>query len=45
MGVFEYLRENADLSAVFNAAMTTGSARLGSGIVTHYDFSGIRMWT
>ena len=42
MGLFEYLREDADLSAIFNATMTTGSSRLGSGIVKHYDFSGIR---
>jgi len=42
MGVFDYLRKNADLSAVFNATMTTGSTRLGSGIVKYYDFSGIR---
>ena len=42
MGLFEYLRENADLSAIFNATMTTSSSRLGSGIVKHYDFSGIR---
>jgi hypothetical protein len=42
MGVFDYLRKNADLSAIFNATMTTGSTRLGSGIVKYYDFSGIR---
>ncbi len=42
MGVFDYLRKNADVSAVFNAMMTTSSARLGSAIVTQYDFSGIR---
>ena len=42
MGVFDYLGKNADLSAVFNATMTTGSTRVGSAIVKHYDFSGIR---
>ena len=42
MGLFDYLRKNADISAVFNAAMTAGSTRLGSAIVKHYDFFGIR---
>ena len=42
LGVFDYLRENADVSAVFNAAMTSSSARSGSGIVERYDFSSVR---
>ena len=42
MGVFEYFGKNAEASAVFNAAMTSNSARSGSGIVGRYDFSGLR---
>jgi O-methyltransferase domain/Dimerisation domain len=42
MGLFEYLRKNAEASAVFNAAMTSLSARSGTGIVERYDFSGLR---
>ena len=42
MGVFDYLRKNADFSAVFNAMMTAGPTPSGSAIVEHYDFSDIR---
>jgi len=42
MGVFDYFKSNADASAVFNAAMTSNSARSGAGIVERYDFSGVR---
>jgi hypothetical protein len=42
MGIFEYFRKNAKASAVFNAAMTSNSARSGTGIVERYDFSGVR---
>ena len=42
MGVFDYLRKDAELSAVFNAAMTTNSSRLSSALLKDYDFSGIR---
>jgi hypothetical protein len=42
MGPFEYFRKNAEASAVFNAAMTSLSARSGTGMVERYDFSGLR---
>jgi hypothetical protein len=42
MGPFEYFRKNAEASAVFNSAMTSLSARSGTGIVELYDFSGHR---
>lgn len=42
MGVFEYFGSNAEAAAVFNAAMTTASARSGAAIVGRYDFSGLR---
>jgi O-methyltransferase domain/Dimerisation domain len=42
MGVFDYLRKNTELSAVFNATMTTSSSRLGSALLQYYDFSSIR---
>ena len=42
MGVFQYLNKNAEASAVFNATMTSLSARSGTGIVERYDFSGLR---
>jgi hypothetical protein len=42
MGPFEYFRKNAEGSAVFNSAMTSLSARSGTGIVERYDFSGLR---
>jgi hypothetical protein len=42
MGPFEYFRKNAEASAVFNSAMTSISARSGTGIVERYDFSGLR---
>lgn len=42
MGVFDYLRKDAELSAVFNATMTTSSSRLGSALLKNYDFSGMR---
>jgi O-methyltransferase domain/Dimerisation domain len=42
MGVFQYLEKNADLSAIFNETMTWSSSRSGTGIVEHYDFSGLR---
>lgn len=41
MGVFDYLRKDAGLSAVFNATMTTSSTRLGSALLKHYDFQGV----
>jgi len=41
-GVFEYLRDNPDASAVFNAAMTGNTARSGMGVVERYDFSSAR---
>ena len=40
-GVFDYLREDAELSAIFNATMTTSSARLANALLKHYDFHGI----
>jgi O-methyltransferase domain/Dimerisation domain len=42
MGSFEYFMKNAEASAVFNAAMTSLSARSGTGIVERYVFSGLR---
>jgi hypothetical protein len=42
MGVFEYLRNHAEASAIFNAAMTNNSARSGTAVVERYDFSGVR---
>jgi hypothetical protein len=42
MGPFEYFRKNPEASAVFNSAMTSLSARSGTGIVERYDFSGLR---
>jgi O-methyltransferase domain/Dimerisation domain len=42
MRVFDYLRNDSELSAIFNATMTTSSTRLGSALLKHYDFSGIR---
>ncbi|MBR0740604.1 hypothetical protein JQ581_27095 [Bradyrhizobium liaoningense] len=41
MGVFDYLRKNAGLSAIFNATMTTSSARLAAALLKQYDFHGI----
>src|SRR5262245_11334337 len=42
MGVFDYLRQHPEASAIFNAAMTNNSARSGAGVVEHYDFSRFR---
>jgi O-methyltransferase domain len=36
------ITKNAEASAVFNAAMTSSSARSGTGIVGRCDFSGLR---
>ncbi|MET4086896.1 hypothetical protein ABID60_002609 [Bradyrhizobium sp. S3.5.5] len=35
------MREDAELSAIFNATMTTSSARLATALLKHYDFHGI----
>lgn len=37
--LFEYLRRDPEMAAIFNRAMTEGSARLAVEIVTAYDFS------
>src|SRR5262245_38720643 len=37
---FEYMKVDAEFAATFNRAMTEGSVRLASEIVTAYDFSG-----
>lgn len=42
IGVFDYLRKDAELSAIFNATMTTSSSRLASALLKHYDFFGMR---
>jgi hypothetical protein len=42
MGPFEYFRKNPEASAAFNSAMTSLSARSGTGIVERYDFSFLR---
>lgn len=42
LGVFDYLKKNPDLSAVFNQAMTKVSARSGTCLVRRYDLSGVR---
>ena len=42
MGPFEYFRNNPEASAAFNSAMTSISARSGTGIVERYDFAGLR---
>ena len=42
MGLFEYFKNNPEASAAFNSAMTSISARSGTGIVERYDFSGLR---
>jgi len=42
VGVFQYLEKDSQLSAIFNEAMTSASIRSGTGIVEHYDFSGLR---
>lgn len=41
MGVFKYLEQNPKEAAVFNAAMTAGSARSGTGVADRYDFLGL----
>jgi hypothetical protein len=42
MGSFDYFRKHPEASAVFNSAMTSLSARSGTGIVERYDFSSLR---
>jgi O-methyltransferase domain/Dimerisation domain len=42
MGPFDYFRKNPEASTVFNSAMTSLSARSGTGIVDRYDFAGLR---
>ena len=37
--VFEYMQRDDEFAAIFNQAMTEGSARLAAGIVAAYDFS------
>ena len=39
MGVFEYLAQNPEASAVFNEAMTGWTAQLAGAVVDSYDFS------
>jgi hypothetical protein len=41
-GYSTYLRKDTELSAVFNATMTTSSSRLGSALLKHYDFFDMR---
>ena len=43
MPVFEYFRQNRDLSEIFNNAMTTFSAFVIPAAIQAYDFSGIRL--
>jgi hypothetical protein len=42
MGLFEYLDEHLDTAAIFNQAMTSGSARSAVAIAQGYDWSGIK---
>src|SRR5262245_6845669 len=42
LGVFDYLKKNPDVSAVFNEAMSKVSARSGTCLVQRYDLSGVR---
>jgi hypothetical protein len=37
--LFEYMQHDADFAAIFNQAMTEGSARMADEIVASYDFS------
>jgi hypothetical protein len=41
MGVFEYLREHGEASAIFNAAMTSNTARSGTALAERYDFADV----
>jgi hypothetical protein len=40
---FEYLRDNREISEIFNNAMTAFSAFVGPAVLDAYDFSGIEL--
>lgn len=42
MGLFDYLHEHPDASAIFDEAMTSNTAWSGNAISQAYDFSGVR---
>lgn len=42
MSFFEYMERNPDAAEVFNAAMSSVSARSGPTLVDVYDFSGVK---
>jgi hypothetical protein len=45
MGLFRYLKQNAEEGGLFDAAMTENTARDGIAIADNYDFSNIRTLT